>query len=117
MFGHQFFEDWDDEQWNMFYSLMIECVYLYYSSMQNGWARPGQGVVTPPMHDIMQRTLRQQMSESIYQWAEVFFEPSNKQINSRIPRSTLFDEFKKHFPDQRSGISTANFKIGLHYLC
>lgn len=117
VFGHQFFEDWDDERWNMFYSLMIECVFLYYSSMQNGWARPGQGVVTPPMHDIMQRTLRQQMSESIYQWAEVFFEPSNNQINSRIPRSTLFDEFKKHFPDQRSGISTANFKTKLKLYC
>lgn len=117
VFGHQFFLDWDDRQWNLFYSLMIECVYLYYSSMQNVWYRPGQGVVPPPMHDIMQRTLRQQMSESLYQWAEVYFDATGFVLNSRKQRSEMWGNFKEHYPDQRSGITPSNFKTRLKYYC
>ena len=117
VFGHQFFLDWDARQWNLFYSLMVECVFLYFKSMQDGWSRAGQGVVPPPMHDIMQRTLRQQMSESLYQWAEVYFDSTGFVINTRKQRSEMFGNFKDHFPDQRSGISTSNFKTRLKYYC
>lgn len=117
VFGHQFFADWDYEQWNLFYNLMAECVYIYLQSMQNGWSRPGQGAVLPPMHDIMLRTLRQQMSESIYQWAEVYFDPSGLMLNSKCARGEMFANFKSHFPDARSGISQANFRTKLTYYC
>lgn len=117
VFGHQFFEDWDEKQWNLFYSLMIECVYLYFTSMQNEWHRPGQGVVPPPMHDIMQRTLRQQMSESLYQWAEVYFDKTGFVLNSRKQRGEMWGNFKDHFPDMRSGITPSNFKTRLKYYC
>lgn len=116
-FGHLLFDDWDDDQWNLFYNLMMECVYYYYRSLRQEWVRPGRGVVPPPMHDIMQRTLRQQMSESIYQWAEVYFDASNHILNDRTPRKTMFDEFKGSFPDSKSGISQANFKTKLKYYC
>lgn len=117
VFGHQFFADWDTEQWNLFYNFMAECVYLYFASMNNGWSRPGQGAVLPPMHDIMLRTLRQQMSESIYQWAEVYFDQTGHFINNKVPRGDMFRDFKEHFPDARSGISQANFKTKLCFYC
>lgn len=117
VFGHQFFADWDAEQWNLFYNFMVECVFLYQTSMQQGWARQGQGAVMPPMHDILLRTLRQQMSESIYQWAEVYFDSTSDRLNTRIPRGTLYDEFKRHFPDAKSGINTSNFKKRLKFYC
>ena len=117
VFGHQFFADWDFEQWNLFYNFMIECVFMYLTSMQQGWARPGQGAIMPPMHDIMLRTLRQQMSESIYQWAEVYFDKTGFNMNHRKQRSEMFGDFKNHFPDARSGISTANFKTKLCFYC
>ena len=117
VFGHQFFDDWSQEQWDMFFNLMIECVFLYFTSMRDGWARPGQGVILPPMHDIMQRTLRQQMSESLYQWAEVYFDSTGFVLNTRKQRGEMFGDFKSHFPDARSGISTANFKKRLIYFC
>lgn len=117
VFGHQFFADWDDTQWNLFYNFMAECVYLYFVSMQMEWARPGQGAILPPMHDIMMRTLRQQMSESIFQWAEVYFDSTNNIINSKVPRREMFDDFKSHFPDMRSGISQNNFRTKLCFYC
>lgn len=116
-FGHVLFSDWDDEQWNLFFNLMAECVYYYFVSMQSGWAQPGQGCVLPPMHDIMLRTLRQQMSESIYQWAEVYFDSTSNHINLKVPRGEMFEDFKRHFPDARSGISQANFKTKLCFYC
>lgn len=117
VFGHQFFADWESEQWNLFYNLMAECVLLYFESMQRGWSRPGQGAVLPPMHDIMLRTLRQQMSESIYQWAEVYFDATGHNLNNKVPRGDMFRDFKEHFPDARSGISQANFKTKLTFYC
>ena len=96
---------------------MSECVYLYFVSMQAEWTRQGQGCVLPPMHDIMLRTLRQQMSESIYQWAEVYFDESTHHINFKVPRGEMFEDFKRHFPDARSGISQANFKTKLQFYC
>lgn len=117
VFGHQFFDDWSKEQWDLFFNLMIECVFLYFTSMRDGWARPGQGVILPPMHDIMQRTLRQQMSESLYQWAEVYFDSTGFVINTRKQRGEMYGNFKDHFPDARSGISTANFKKRLIFYC
>lgn len=117
VFGHQFFADWDYEQWNLFYNLMAECVYLYLASMQNGWSRPGQGAVLPPMHDIMLRTLRQQMSESLYQWAEVYYDNSGHYLNKKVPRGDIFRDFREHFPDARSGISQANFRTKLTFYC
>lgn len=117
VFGHQFFADWNDEQWNLFYNFMVECSFLYITSMNQGWARPGQGAIMPPMHDILLRTLRQQMSESIYQWAEVYFDPSSNILNSRVARGDMFSDFKNHFPDMRSGISQANFKTKLCFYC
>jgi hypothetical protein len=117
VFGHQFFADWSNEQWNLFYNFMVECAFLYITSMNQGWARPGQGAIMPPMHDIMLRTLRQQMTESIYQWAEVYFDATGHNLNSKVPRKTMFDEFKQSFPDMRSGISQANFKTKLKFYC
>lgn len=117
VFGHQFFADWDEEQWNLFYNFMAECVWIYLKSRENGWARPGQGAVAPPLHDIMQRTLRQQMSESIYQWAEVYFDPSGCKLNFKQQRGEMFADLKSHYPDAKSGITQANFKTKVIYYC
>lgn len=117
VFGHQFFDDWSQEQWDLFFNLMIECVFLYFTSMQQGWARPGQGVILPPMHDIMQRTLRQQMSESLYQWAEVYFDSTGFVINTRKQRGEMYGNFNDHFPGAKTGITASNFKKRLIFYC
>ena len=65
----------------------------------------------------MLRTLRQQMSESIYQWAEVYFDATGHNLNNKVPRGDMFRDFKEHFPDARSGISQANFKTKLTFYC
>lgn len=61
-FGHQFFADWDEDQWNLFDNFMAECCMFYFKSMAESWYRTGQGAVPPPMRDIKMRTLKQQMA-------------------------------------------------------
>ena len=116
-FGHCMFSDWDSGQWNLFYNFMIECAWLYQKVKVCGWAHKGEGLVHPPMHDLEQRTLKQMMSESLYQWAEVFYDSTGSHLNDRIPRSEIFRDFKEHFPDARSGITQANFKTKLVFFC
>lgn len=116
-FGHQLFVDWDDSQWNLFYNFMIECAWCYLVSMSKGWVRRGRGAVRPPMQDIELRTYKQLMGEAFYQWAEVFYDPTGKNIGERIPRKDLFENYHKAFPDSKFGVTPANFRKKLEYYC
>ncbi|MBD5423724.1 MAG: hypothetical protein HDR44_01180 [Allobaculum sp.] len=86
-FHHMFFSDWDEYQWTLFDNLMAECVMYYFRSFAEGWHREGRGVVPPPMKNIELRTLRQSMSETFFQWAEEYYDPSGSNLNRRIPRN------------------------------
>ena len=38
-FGHNFFYDWDEYQWNLFDNLMAECTMYYFRSLTLGWSK------------------------------------------------------------------------------
>lgn len=116
-FGHQFFVDWDADQWNLFYNLMAECCQLYFRSMSEEWYRKGQGACPPPMADIEQRTLKQRMGEVFFQWAEVYFDPSGEHLNRRIKRRDMYIAFHEAFPDSKFTVSASNFRNKLQLYC
>ena len=116
-FGHQFFVDWDDEQWNLFYNFMAECVYWYLYSMQHVWHRVGQGAIPPPMKDVRLRTLKQLMGEAFFQWAEAFFDPGYKYINTRISRKEAYDQFHQAFPESKLQVAPTKFKDKVKQYC
>lgn len=116
-FGHQFFVDWDGDQWNLFYNLMAECCQLYFRSMAEKWHREGQGAVPPPMDDIEQRTLKQRMGEVFYQWAEVYFDASAGHLNRKIKRRDMFNAFHEAFPDSKFAVTASNFRTKLLLYC
>lgn len=116
-FGHSFFSDWDTEQWNLFDNFMAECVMYYFRSMDQGWYRTGQGAVPPPMHDIIQRMLRQQMGEGFLQWAETYYEPSSDHLGARLVRKDLYDAYHESFPDRRLTLTPVQFRQRLTYFC
>lgn len=47
-FGHQFFYEWDEHQWQLFDNLMMECIMYYFRSYNRGWGGIGRGIVPPP---------------------------------------------------------------------
>lgn len=116
-FGHQFFVDWDEEQWNLFYNFMAECVYWYLKSMSEVWYRVGQGAVPPPMKDVRLRTLKQLMGEAFFQWAEVFFDPASANLNIRIMRKDAYDKFHAAFPESRLQVAPTKFKDKIKQYC
>ena len=117
-FDHMFFDDWDDEQWNLFDNLMAECVMYYFRSFENCWERKGAGAVPPPMRNIELRTLRQEMSEVLYQWAEEYYDPSGTHLNERIKRSDLVTSFFEYAGGPAGhGVTRTNFKGKIQAYC
>lgn len=117
-FHHMFFDDWDEEQWNLFDNLMAECVMYYFRSFENSWAREGAGAVPPPMKNIELRTLRQEMSEVLYQWAEEYFDPSGTHLNERIRRADLVTSFFEYAGGPAGhGVTRTNFKGKIQAYC
>lgn len=117
-FHHMFFDDWDDEQWNLFDNLMAECVMYYFRSFENCWAREGAGAVPPPMKNIELRTLLQEMSEVLYQWAEEYFGPSGSHLNERIKRADLVASFFEYAGGPAGhGVTRTNFKGKIKAYC
>lgn len=110
-FGHMFFDDWDEEQWNLFDNLMAECVMYYLRSFNMGWARNGEGAVPPPMRNIELRTLRQEMSEVLYQWAEEFYDATGTNLNAKLIRKELFKDFLEYAGGPSGhNVTNTNFK-------
>ena len=116
-FGHQFFADWDEEQWCLFDNFMAECVMYYFKSLAEGWYRTGQGAVPPPMRDITMRTLKQQMGEAFVQWADMFFDESGHNLNDRMGRKAMYDAYHSQFPDSKFGVTPSNFRAKLVLYC
>lgn len=117
-FGHQFFFDWDEYQWQLFDNFMAECVMYYLRSFEMAWNKKGEGVVPPPMRNIELRTLRQSMSEVLLQWAEEYFDPTGPNINTRIKRLDMFKNFLEYAGGpQGHGVTSSNFKNKIKDFC
>lgn len=68
-FRGQFFSDsWDEEQWNLFYNLMAECLHLYFEAQKNHWGVSGSGLINAPSHNLELRQMRQDMGETFFNW-------------------------------------------------
>lgn len=116
-FGHSFFVDWSEEEWMRFDNLMCECNQLYLRSMAESWYRIGQGAIQPPMDDIIQRTLLQQMGSAFHQWAETYFDETAGHLNIRIKRKDMYDAYHSEFSDNKFGVTANNFKTKLILYC
>lgn len=92
-FGRNFWSDWDNEQWNLYYNLMATCVQLYLLSKREGWAGKNRGIVTPPLENVNLRKLRQSMGEDFIQWADEYYMTGGDHINKREVRREIHTTF------------------------
>lgn len=116
-FHHQFFDDWDDDQWNLFDNLMAECLMFYLRSMELKWHEEGKGAVPPPMGNIMLRTLRQEMSEVLYQWAEEYYDPSGIHLNATEKKADVLAAFIECAGKIGHGVTSSNFSRRIKAYC
>ena len=116
-FHHMLFDDWDDEQWNLFDNLMAECLMYYLRSMELKWYREGMGAVPPPMGNIMLRTLRQEMSEVLFQWAEEYYDPSGPHLNATEKKAEILAAFFECAGKTGHGVTSSNFSRKIKAYC
>lgn len=116
-FHHQFFDDWDDEQWILFDNLMAECLMYYLRSMEMKWHEEGKGAVPPPMGNIVLRTLRQEMSEVLYQWADEYYDPTGTHLNASERKSDVLAAFYESAGKTGHGVTSSNFARKIKAYC
>lgn len=116
-FGHRLFDEWDEEQWQLFDNLMVECNMIYQRSMAEGWQGVGLGAVQPPIHDITRRNLYQAMGVVFVEWAQLYLDPEGTRMDVRLSRKELYQNYLSEFPGAKHTLTPAAFKQRLVYYC
>jgi hypothetical protein len=84
-FGVLFFNEWENDQWTLFWNLIACCVHLYMN----------YGVMEAPEERLMQRIDMNIMGERFIDWAEAWFENEDDlRLNRRIPRRDMEASYK-----------------------
>ena len=92
-----FFNEWENDQWELFWNLMAQCVYLYMNF----------GVVEAPEERLMQRIDMNIMGDKFIEWAEEYFESDEEpRLNKRISRKVLIDSYEKVLSSKEIGFLT-----------
>lgn len=86
-FGHRFFFDWDEEEWNLFDNFMMYCVQL---CLANG--------LIPYRHkNLQKRKLRENTSAEFAEYLST--NPSPIEINKKHDKKKAYEAFLKDYPE------------------
>jgi hypothetical protein len=125
-FGINFFAEWDEKQWNLFYNFMAYCLYLYFYAAKMNWGINGSGLIQGPIERLELRRIRQFIGESFLSWVDEYFGTSddidsntinNNNINRRIARNELYNDFADKNPSDRKFTTPFKFKKKLQAYC
>lgn len=107
-FGCVLFDDWDQEQWNLFYNFLACCVQTY---LKFGFgAKIDNG-------DLVKRKLRQQMGEAFLEWAELFYAPDSGNLHLEKEKQELYEHFGSSYPKEVKYTGIRKFKKKLKKYC
>lgn len=105
-FGGLFFDDWDFDQWNLFWNLLANCLQIYLK----------YGCIQAPRERIETRQLRQDMGETFLSWADEYFS-EERRLNCQLIRKTLYDEYIKYSNLPSKLVSPTAFKNKIKAFC
>ena len=92
-FNSEFFLSWENNDWNLFYNFMIQCVQLY---LQGGT----RGVT---IKDFVLKKLRRETSRDFVDFV------SDYEFKNWIRKSDLFGKFIEEFPDYKKWLTIRTF--------
>ena len=107
-FGALFFEEWDSDQWELFWNLVAQCIQVYFRF----------GYVPAPDSRLEDRRLAQQIGEDFMTWADEYFEVGAGHLNIRILRQDMYRAFIEHVQTSRGtkvSYSPKSFSMRLGY--
>lgn len=91
-FGKNLLDDYNEEEWNLTYNLLANCISLYLKFPEK---------INPPMERANQRNIRMKVGETFYQWAiDKFIEntdtvtPNNEIMDIYVEKEKFYSEFE-----------------------
>ena len=85
-FGHNLYDDWQDEQWNLFDNYMVSCIQFFLIN----------GVILPPQINIAKRKLLQETCEEFVFFTETALKNF---IDEEVSKTFLKNRFTNMFPE------------------
>lgn len=110
-FGHDFFEKWNPEQWNLFFNFSAQCLKFYLSCKKP---------IQAPMDNIQKRNLLSEMGVSFLDWADRYFEipfnESGTRFGQLFVKDLLLEDCTKNTQSLKQ-ITSNSFKKKLKAWC
>lgn len=107
-FGALFFEEWDADQWTLFWNLVAQCMQAYFR----------YGCIPIPDNRLEDRRLAQQIGEDFMGWADEYFDPDGGHINKRLLRQDMYRAFTEYVQEVRGtkvSYSSKSFSMRMGY--
>ncbi len=110
-FGTRFFDEWDGEQWNLFYNLAAYAIHLYFKF----------GLIEPPREQVKSRTTRQFIGEEFLTWADEYFSEKINEfyahLNTKLTRHEVYETFLSRNQQQKKFTTPTRFKKKIIAYC
>lgn len=105
-FGKQLFDDFTEDEWNLFYNTAAWALSFYLSTSEK---------ITPAMDNVNTRNLMSAMGMNFYEWACTYFSEESNTLDTYIIREEAFKDFI--FNNPKSGITSHGFKQRIGFFC
>lgn len=99
-FGHQFFTEWEWDQWNYFYNWIALCIQQYLKHRLDFEIN---------QDDIKKRKLRQAIGENFLDWADAQFGINGTLLNKKVEKHYCRNKFLDIYPKEQKYINARNF--------
>ena len=106
-FGRAFFQEWDKDQWDLFYNFMATCLTMYLK----------HGLIDCPQEEIVKRQQRQTMGEEFLAWANNYYAFDGSNINKRQAKSTVYENALAYSKQLKNYMNTTLFIKRLKTFC
>jgi len=102
-FGVQFFQEWDNDQWNLFYNWMATCTQAY--------LKHGTKYSIKRDSNLARRKLRQRIGENFLDWASLIYNGEDGLfLNKRIEKVFACEQYLTQYPTDRKYVNPKRFK-------
>lgn len=125
-FGVNFFTEWDEKQWTLFYNFMASCLQLYFKAQSLGWGVNRSGLIAAPTERLELRRMLQFIGMNFLLWADEYFGVSDNinpaditsdHLGMKIPRIELYNDYLDKNPLDRKYITAHIFKKKIKAWC
>lgn len=102
--GKDLFNDFTEEDYLNFYTFCAQAIQFYLSSPEK---------IDPPMNNVRKRNLMAEMGDPFRNWASVYFDKENNNLDTHISRANAYEDYRKS-----GGKKNANsFKKSIKAFC